>query len=214
MRDTKVGRSAFYAYFSSVYELAGVFLHELSEQLDAAGVGWFDREGDPIDGIRSALRRGVAFWQSNGRMIRALEEASWHHDALRAAWRDKVGTRVLRSCTEAILRDQAKGLIGPMDARDMSLALNRFNVTYLNDRFGNPRRKSKDTDAATVLETLERVWIGTLYGEIPHLAVKPCVDSAAHAADAVRDRARAGANLKVGRKTTPSKPKSKTKANA
>jgi AcrR family transcriptional regulator len=173
MRHTKVGRSAFYVYFGSVFELAAVFLHELSDQLDAAGVGWFDPESDPIEAIRSVLRRGVAFWQSNGRMIRALEEAAWQHDVLRAAWRDEVGTRMVSSCTEAILRDQAKGLIGPMDAREMSVALNRFNVTYLNDRLGNPRRKGKDTDAATVLATLERVWIGTLYGKISRLEAKP-----------------------------------------
>jgi AcrR family transcriptional regulator len=228
MRDTKVGRSAFYAYFSSVYELAAVFLHELSDQLDAAGVGWFDPDSDPIEAIRSALRRGVAFWQSNGRMIRALEEAAWQHDALRAAWRDEVGTRVTRSCTEAILRDQAKGLIGPMDAREMAVALNRFNVTYLNDRFGNPRRKSKNTDAATALETLERVWIGTLYGRVSHLEVKlrrrggspdphgtrPDRGSPTHT-DAVRDHDHEGADLKVGRNRASSKRlSSKARGNA
>jgi hypothetical protein len=68
--------------------------------------------------------------------------------------------------TEVILRDQAKGLIGPMDAREMSVALNRFNLTYLNDRFGNPRRKSKPGDKERALEVLERVWTATLYGKV------------------------------------------------
>ena len=99
-------------------------------------------------------------------MIRALEEASWQDDKLRAAFRDEIGLRPTVLTTDAILRDQAKGLIGPMDAREMSVALNRFNLTYLNDRFGNPRRKSKPTDKENALEVLERVWTATLYGKV------------------------------------------------
>ena len=138
---------------------------------------------------------------------------------------------MLRSCTEAILRDQAKGLIGPMDAREMSVALNRFNVTYLNDRFGNPRRKSKDTDAATALATLERVWMGTLYGKVSLPKGKPHggggtsgrresqpdrgrLDSASRVADPVHNPIREGANLIVDRSATSPKRKSKPKVEA
>ena len=166
MRSTQIGQSAFYAYFRSIYELAAVFIHELSAHLDTVSADWVDWEGDPVEGIRSGLAGAVAFWETNGRMIRALEEASWQDEQLRATWRDEIGMAPVRRVTEAILRDQAKGLIGPMDAREMSVALNRFNMTYLNDRFGNPRRKSKDSDKAKVLETLERVWLGALYGKV------------------------------------------------
>jgi len=166
MRSTKIGRSAFYAYFGSIYELAAVFIHELSAHLETASAEWFADNGDSIAAIRSTLSGAVAFWEANGRMIRALEEASWQDDRLRAVWRDEIGMAPVRRLTEAIKRDQAKGLIGQVDAREMSVALNRFNMTYLNDRFGNPRRKSKDSDKAKVLETLERVWLGTLYGKL------------------------------------------------
>jgi len=166
MRSTQIGQSAFYAYFRSIYELAAVFIHELSAHLDTVSAAWVDWEGDRVEGIRSGLAGAVAFWETNGRMIRALEEASWQDEQLRATWRDEIGMAPVRRVTEAILRDQAKGLIGPMDAREMSVALNRFNMTYLNDRFGNPRRKSKDSDKAKALETLERVWLGTLYGKV------------------------------------------------
>lgn len=167
MRDTKIGRSAFYVYFASIHELAAVFVHELAAEIETVIIaGWYNVEGDPIDRIRAMIRGGVEFWETNGPMIRALEEASWHDDNLRVAFRDEIGLRPTVLTTEAILRDQAKGLIGPMDAREMSVALNRFNLTYLNDRFGNPRRKGKPTDKDAAIEVLTRVWTATLYGEV------------------------------------------------
>jgi AcrR family transcriptional regulator len=173
MQGTEIGRSAFYLYFASIPELLAVFVHELSAKIEAASAGWFDGKDDPLAWIHSALRGGVEFWAANGPMIRALEEASWHDDHLRAAFRDKIGMRPIVRTTEAILRDQAKGWIGPMDAREMSVALNRFNLTYLNDRFGNPRRKSKPTDKEKALEVLDRVWTATLYGKVTSPKRKP-----------------------------------------
>jgi AcrR family transcriptional regulator len=167
MRRTKIGRSAFYVYFASIHELAAVFVHELSAEIETVMVAsWYNVEGDPIDRIRAMIRGGVEFWETNGPMIRALEEASWHDDNLRVAFRDEIGLRPTVLTTEAILRDQAKGLIGPMDAREMSVALNRFNLTYLNDRFGNSRRKGKPTDRDAAIEVLTRVWTATLYGKV------------------------------------------------
>jgi hypothetical protein len=98
------------------------------------------------------MRGAVEFWEANGPMIRALEEASWHDDHLRAAFQDEIGLRLIMKTTEAILRDQAKVWIGPMDPREMSAALNRFTMTYLNDRFGNSRRKGKPNDKETAIE--------------------------------------------------------------
>jgi AcrR family transcriptional regulator len=166
MQGTEIARSSFYVYFASIHELATVFVHELSIKIEAAIGGWYDSEGDPIARIRTTIRGGVDFWHANGPMIRALEEASWQDDKLRAAFRDEIGLRPTVLTTDAILRDQAKGLIGPMDAREMSVALNRLNLTYLNDRFGNPRRKSKPTDKDAAIEVLTRVWTATLYGEV------------------------------------------------
>lgn len=167
MLGTEITRSSFYVYFASIHELATVFVHELAAKIESAIVaGWYNLEGDPIDRVRAVITGGVEFWKANGPMIRALEEASWHDDNLRAAFRDEIGLRPTLLTTEIIVRDQAKGLIGPMDAREMSVALNRFNLTYLNDRFGNPRRKAKPTDKDAAIEVLSRVWTGTLYGQV------------------------------------------------
>ena len=167
MQGTEIGRSAFYVYFASIHELATVFVHELSTRIETVIIAaWHNVEGDPIDRIRAMIRGGVEFWETNGPMIRGLEEASWHDDGMRAAFRDEIGLRPTVVTTEVILRDQARGLIGPMDAREMSVALNRFNLTYLNDRFGNPRRRSKPGDKEVAIEVLTRVWTATLYGTV------------------------------------------------
>ena len=166
MQGTEIGRSAFYLYFASIPELLAVFVHELAVKIEAAIGGWSDSEGDPVERIRTMTCAGVEVWEENGLMIRALEEASWGDDNLRAASRDEIGLRPTVLTTDIILREQAKGWIGPMDAREMSVALNRFYLTYLNDRFGNPRRKRKPTDKETAIEVLSRVWTATLYGKV------------------------------------------------
>ena len=163
MRHTQIGRSAFYAYFKDVHDLAEIFIHELADQIESAGADWFARQGEPIERIRFGLRSAVGFWETNGRMIRALEATAMQDERLRRIWRDKVALGPIRLVAAAIQRDQAAGLIGPMDPYAMSVALNRFNLTYLNDCFGNERRRNKKT----VLETLEHVWIGSLYGHLP-----------------------------------------------
>jgi len=163
MRHTQIGRSAFYAYFKDVYDLAEIFIHELADQIERAGADWFDREGQPIERIRFGLRSAVAFWEAKGRMIRALEAASMQDERLQRIWRDKVALGPIRRVAAAIERDQAAGLIGPMDPYAMSVALNRFSLTYLNDCFGAERRKNKET----VLGTLEHVWLASLYGYLP-----------------------------------------------
>ena len=166
MQGTENGRSAFYVYFASIHDLATVFVHELAAAIEAVSAEWYRGEGDPLVWMRNTLRGGVEFWEANGPMIRALEEASWHDEKLRAVFRDEIGLRPIVQTTEVILRGQARGWIGPMDAREMAVALNRFNLTYLNDRFGNPRRRGKPTDKEKALEVLYRVWTATLYGKV------------------------------------------------
>ena len=166
MQGTEIGRSAFYVYFASIHELAAVFVNELAVKIEAVSAEWYRGEGDPLFWLRDTLRGGVEFWEANGPMIRALEEASWHDEKLRAVFRDEIGLRPIVQTTEVILRGQARGWIGPMDARELAVALNRFNLTYLNDRFGNPRRRGKPTDKEKALEVLYRVWTATLYGKV------------------------------------------------
>ena len=163
MAPTQISRSAFYAYFDDVYDLAEIFIHELADRISSDASAWFDAPGRPGERIRKALQNAVDFWQVNGRMIRALEDASAQDPRLRKIWRDSIALRPMRLVADAIRRDQAAGLIGPLDAEQMSLALNRFNMTYLNDSFGSRQAR----DRSIVLATLERVWIAALYGTIP-----------------------------------------------
>ena len=160
MQRTQIGRSAFYAYFDTVYDIAEIFIHELALKIESGSIEWFDKEGDTAERIRNSLSNAIDFWLANGAMIRALEEATALDSRLQKIWRDKISMIPIHRVADAIQRDQAAGLIVPLDAYEMSLALNRFNITYLNDAFGHERKK----DPAVALETLKRVWFGTLYG--------------------------------------------------
>ena len=163
MQATKIGRSAFYAYFNNVYDLAEIFIYEVAAEIEKGAGDWYADRGDPVAQIRAGLLNGIKFWEKNGPMIRGLYEASMQDRRLARIWRDKVALHPINSVAEKIQREQAAGLIGPFDAREMSIALNRFNLTYLNDRLGEGRPRNRDI----ILQTLERVWIGTLYGKLP-----------------------------------------------
>ena len=169
MERTKIGRSAFYAYFTDVYDLAEIFIHELSSNIETGGADWVKGGGDTRGQIRESLDNAISVWEAHGPMILSLEQAAASDKRLEGIWRDKIALGPIRQVAAIIGRDQAAGLIPPMDPLETSIALNRFNMTYLNDRFGrgrNPRERS------LVLDTLERIWFGTLYGEVPAEARK------------------------------------------
>ena len=163
MARTRIGRSAFYAYFKDVYELSEIFVHEVAERIDSSATIWWEHDGDPRSQVRAGLQRAIEFWQVNGRMIRALEQAATRDRRLRKIWLTDFALRPVARVAGGIRRQQAAGLIGPMDADEVSRALNRFNLSYLNDCFGTDRQR----DTVKVLDTLERVWFGTLYGKPP-----------------------------------------------
>ena len=162
MRDTRLGRSAFYAYFKDVYELAEIFIHELAEEVERGGSDWFEHDGNTIERIRSSLRSVIGFWTVNGPLISALELAALQDERLQRIWSDKIALGPIRRVEEAIRRDQAAGLIDSLDPHEMSIALNRFNLAYLNLCFGSGRL----TNVERVLATMERVWIGSLYSHV------------------------------------------------
>jgi AcrR family transcriptional regulator len=163
MKTTQVGRSAFYAYFANVYDLAEIFIHELAGGVEDVVEDWLSRDGDPALQLRAAFSNGLAFWEPIGPLIRNLHDAALQDDRLEKIWRDKVATGPILRIADKIRRDQAAGLIGPMDPLQMSIALNLFNLNYLNDCFGKGKTRDKDV----ILQTMERIWIGALYGTSP-----------------------------------------------
>ena len=169
MERTQIGRSAFYAYFKDVYDLAEIFIHELARDVESGGAEWIKGEGDRRQEIRTMLSNGISLWEDHGPMILSLEQAAALDKRLEAIWRDRIALGPVHRIAQIIRRDQAAGSIPPMDPVEMSIALNRFNLTYLNDRYGGVRHAR---DRALVLETLERVWVGTLYGKTPVMPKK------------------------------------------
>ena len=165
MERTQTTRSAFYAHFKDVYDLAEVFVHELSQSIEDGSAQWIRGEGEPVEEIRKSLESGIALWEAEGPLIRALAQASLRDKRLERIWRDQMAGDFAARLAKIIRRDQSAGLIPPMDAAQMAEALIQFNIAYLNARFGSDTQSRPKR--AEVLALLQRVWLGTLYGSAP-----------------------------------------------
>jgi len=159
MAATRLSRPAFYQYFRDLHELLESLLAGLVERVDAVANPWLAGVGQPQAALRESLRGLVEVCSENGPVLRAIAEAAPNDPRLERAWStfmahwdDVVSARI-----EA---QQAQGLVAPCDARALAHALNALDAALLIQAFGRRPRG----DPEQVLETLHRVWAGSLYG--------------------------------------------------
>jgi TetR/AcrR family transcriptional regulator, ethionamide resistance regulator len=160
MAGTKIGRSAFYVYFKDIYDLFEVFVHEVTQEIDKAISEWIKHPGDHKDALRKGLEQAIAYWRPNAKLIRALQEASFQNETFYKIWTREFSNGPVQLVALAIERYQNIGVIRPLDPQEISVALNTFNLSYLNASFGGPAQRSPDE----VLAVLMEVWFGVLYG--------------------------------------------------
>jgi len=164
MRSTGLSRPAFYQYYRDLHELMESLLGGLVDSIGAVGNPWLSGEGEPLEALRESLRGVVNVLAENGPILRAVSEAAPHDERLERAWSAFMGhwdTEV----SERIRIQQASGLVAPFDAWSMANALNALNATVFVEAFGRPPRR----DPAAVLETLHRIWVGSIYGPRPSI---------------------------------------------
>jgi AcrR family transcriptional regulator len=159
MERTAVGRSAFYAYFRDLYQVAEALMREVEQELTLAARPWFDDSNDPAAAVLPAITGVVEVWVRRGPMLRGISDAARHDAGLERVWHEVVG-RLDAAIAAGIRRDQARGLIGPIDAEETAAMLNRLDIAYLEDRFGRP----SDIEPERLINVLVRVWRATLYG--------------------------------------------------
>jgi AcrR family transcriptional regulator len=159
MASTGVSRSAFYHYFNDLHDVMESLLKMLQEEILNVDEPWLMGIGDPVDLLRQTLSGLVDLCYERGPFVRAIIDAGATDTRLEKAWVDFM-ISFDDAGTARIEADQKQGLIPDIDARPVMFALNRMNAYAIHQAFGQHPRKPKKP----VLETMERIWISTLYG--------------------------------------------------
>lgn len=158
MAQTGLTRTAFYRHFDDVPDLVLRLLEELSQELYAVAASWLEAVGEDFP---AAAQRGLAgivhFFARHGPLLRAVSEAAVTDERIERGY-----DGLLESFTEMTAHGFdaliERGQVDPFNTGEVARALNLMNERYLLDRFG--REPSDDTSA--VVQTLERVWLGSV----------------------------------------------------
>jgi TetR/AcrR family transcriptional regulator, ethionamide resistance regulator len=161
MARTRLGRSSFYFYFGDLYDLVARLLARLEAALWEPAERWIEgSEGLPEEDIRRALGGVVSVWVAHGPVLRAIAEASLYDREVASLWRDGVIERFVEAVTDRLTKEISRGRVDHLHARQTATALLLMNERYLMDTLG----RVPQADARTVAETLDRIWVRTLYG--------------------------------------------------
>lgn len=166
MARTGLSRPAFYAYFKDRYELVTRLLEGIGGLLFAVDRRWL--VGDPGVGrgesaavLREALGGGAETFQRYGPVLRAISDAASYDERVEEVYRGGLIERLIVAVEARIFRDVAAGITpAGLDPRETARALVFMTERYLIDAYGSPC--ANNTDA--VVQTLQKVWISTLYG--------------------------------------------------
>lgn len=169
MGGTTLSRPAFYQYFRDLHDLLITLLEDVEAAMRAVANPWIAGEGDPIAAVRSSLGGVVAVAAERGPILRAVSEAAPLDARLETAWH-AFTDRWDDAVTARIEAQQHAGLVrSGLDARRTAHALNAMDAAVLVSEFG--RYPQGDPDA--VLEALNGIWVGTLYGCPPASLAPP-----------------------------------------
>jgi AcrR family transcriptional regulator len=167
MARTGLSRPAFYAYFKDRYELVTRLLEGIGGLLFAVDRRWL--VGDPGMGreesaavLRDALRGGAETFERYGSVLRAISDAASYDERVEEVYRFGLIERLTVAVAARIARDVEAGVSPPdLVPQETARALVFMTERYLIDAYGRPQgRRARDE----ILQTLERVWINTLYG--------------------------------------------------
>jgi len=168
MAGTSLSRPAFYQYFANLHALIESLFGDLEILLHDTADPWINGEGEPIAALRKTLGGIVQTCVEHGPILRAVAEAAPLDRRLERVWAAYY-QRWDEAVAGRIKAHQREGLIPRMNARRIAHALNALDAALMIAEFG--RRPQGDPRAA--LDTLHRIWVGTLYGQPPRkLAVE------------------------------------------
>lgn len=160
MSITGTSRSAFYQYFADVHELMETLLDGIKVDIFEVAKPWFEGEGDPIPLLQESMFGLVRLCYQRGPILRAVADAAPMDERLENAWKQFLG-EFDDAVVKRMEQQQAVGLMRPLVAHPVAIALNRMNAFLLIHHFGHRPRGNQES----VRETITRIWISTLYGD-------------------------------------------------
>lgn len=160
MSGTGHSRTVFYRHFDDLPSLVLALMAERGAELVALGEAWAGVDETGPEVAHERLAKFVDFYVRNGRLVRAVTEASHHDEAVQQAYEGFVETFVDVTAAAIQARLDAGELTGAVDPPEMARALVWMLNGYLNDRLGG----TAQADPERVLETVTTVWSRTLFG--------------------------------------------------
>ena len=168
MVRTGLSRPAFYAYFRDRYDLITRLLEGVGGLLFALDWRWLSgtAEGDDARKVLvDALRAGSQTFLEYGPVLRAISDAAGYDARVEEVYRGGLIQRLIAAVAARISRDIEGGVTPEdLDPEQTARALVLMTERYLLDAFGHPEERPSRGETETVFETLEAVWVRTLYG--------------------------------------------------
>ena len=170
MVRTGLSRPAFYAYFKDRYDLLTRLLEGIGGMLFALDWRWLSGtvEGGS-DGAREvlieALRAGSQTFVEYGPVLRAISDAAGNDARVEEMYRYGLIERLIVAVAGRISRDVEAGAtpVGT-DPEQTARALVLMTECFLLDAFGRTGSRPSCAEQAAVFDTLEGIWVRTLYG--------------------------------------------------
>jgi AcrR family transcriptional regulator len=162
MAGTPLSRPAFYQYFANLHELVESLLRDFESTVQETTNPWISGEGEPIAALRKSLGGLIQVCVEQGPILRAVTEAAPFDKRLERDWA-AYHRRQDEAVEARIKAQQREGLIPRLDALRVAHALNALNAALLSREFG----ALPQADPRAVLNTLHRIWVGTLYAQPP-----------------------------------------------
>ena len=159
MTRTGHSRTVFYRHFEDIPALMLTLITEVGGELVEVSEEWRRSTRVSPQEARQRLARYVDFYVRNGRLIRAVVEAS-HHDAqVGQAYNGLVEGFIALTAT-AIEQRVGSGDVAPVDdAPEVARAMVWMLNGYLLDRLSRP----EPADRELVLQTVSMIWSRVLF---------------------------------------------------
>jgi TetR/AcrR family transcriptional regulator, ethionamide resistance regulator len=157
MAETTLSRKSFYVYFRDRYDLLRRLVEPLGAERDAIVARLF---ADPAAGGREALLALAGLYAREGRLLRALAEASSQDREARRAWRDFIEP-VVEGHADWIRAEIEAGRVRGIEPEPTARALIGMNLQYFFDRLVDEPSPNLEATADTLLT----IWQRTLYAQ-------------------------------------------------